>query len=305
MMWREAARSVSVPILLAIVASLAACTSPRSTPGADTTVMTVVGTENFYADLLAQIGGAHVKASSILNDPNADPHSYEASPQNAALVADAKLVILNGIGYDDFMRKLIDASPRPERIVIDVQEVLGVPDDVNVHVWYDPKTMPKVAEAASAALAKLDPANASEYAAKKDAYVASLRALTERIAQLKAKYAGTPIAFTEDVAGYLTDAIGLDLRTPEGFMKAIEQGTDPAPADVAAERDLISGKKVRVLVYNSQVSSPITQQIHDLAARSGVPIVGVAETIPPAFHTFQEWQLAQLDQLEKALAGGR
>jgi zinc/manganese transport system substrate-binding protein len=315
-MRRAGIRIVVGAALGALLVGLIACSPPTATPSATSAAsaapsassgpaIPVLGTENFYADLLAQIGGARVKASSLLNDPNVDPHSYEASPQAAALVADAKLVIVNGVGYDDFMQKLLDASPKADRVVIEAQKVGGFADDVNPHIWYDPKTMPKLAEAASAALAQLDPANASFYAAQKDKYVAALKGIDDKIAQLKAKYAGAPIAFTEDVAGYQTEAIGLDLKTPEGFMHAIEQGTDPAPADVAAERDLIAGKKVKVLVYNSQVTSPITQQIHDLAEKNGVPIVGVSETIPPSFHTFQEWQLGQLSDLEKALAQGR
>src|ERR1700737_373294 len=108
----------------------------------------VLGTENFYADLLAQIGGERVQATSLLNDPNADPHEFEASPQAAAAVADAKLVIVNGVGYDAFMDKLLGASTKPDRIVINVQQLLGLKDDVNAHIWYDPATMPKVAAAA-------------------------------------------------------------------------------------------------------------------------------------------------------------
>jgi zinc/manganese transport system substrate-binding protein len=97
-------------------------------------------------------------------------------------------------------------------------------------------------------------------------------------------------------------AIGLKLLTPVGFMKAIEQGVDPAPADVAAERDLLTGKKVKVLLANSQVTSTLTKEIQDLATKNGIPVVGVAETIPPEFKTYQEWMLAQLADLEKALA---
>jgi zinc/manganese transport system substrate-binding protein len=281
------------------VLGLGAC-GPSASPSG--TTIAVLGTENFYADLLAQIGGSRVTASSILNDPSADPHEYEANPATAKLVADSKLAIVNGIGYDDFMEKLLGASPRPDRIVINVQDVLGVKDDVNVHVWYDPATMPKVAEAATQALAKLDPPNAAYFAAQKEKYLASLKPLNDKISALKAKYSGAPIAFTENVAGYLTDTIGLEVLTPPEFMEAIESGTDPAPADVAEERDLITGHKVRALLYNSQVTSPLTEQIRDLAVKNNVPVVAVAETIPSRFKTFQEWQLAQLDELEKALA---
>ena len=263
-----------------------------------------MGTENFYADLLTQIGGSRVQATSLLNDPNADPHEFETSPQDAALVADARLVIVNGIGYDDFMQQLLGAAPDPKRVVINVQQLLGVGDDVNVHIWYDPGTMPKVAQAAAAALSQLDPANAAYYDANEQAYVASLQPLSAEIALLRSKYSGAPVAFTEPVAGYLAAAIGLQVLTPEAFQKAIEEGTDPAPADVAAEQDLLTGKKVKVLLYNSQVTSPITQQIHDLAVQNGIPVVGVAETMPPAYHHFVDWQLAQLQALQAALAQG-
>ena len=282
--------------------STAAATPTGVAPVNSGPAIAVLGTENFYADLLVQIGGPRVTASSILNDPSADPHEYEASPAAAKLVADAKLVIVNGIGYDDFMEKLLGASTKPDRVVINVQDILGVKDDVNVHVWYDPATMPKVADAATAALAKLDPQNAAYFADQKAKYLAALKPVGDRIAALKAKYAGVPIAFTENVAGYLTDAIGLKVLTPPSFMEAIESGTDPAPADVAAERDLITGHTVRALLYNSQVTSPLTEQIRDLAVTNKVPVVPVAETIPPSLKTFQEWQLAQLDDLEKALA---
>jgi zinc/manganese transport system substrate-binding protein len=298
MSWSVARRSLLWMVVLALVS----CGPTAATPPSTSAPIPVLGTENFYADLLAQIGGTRVKAASILNDPSADPHEYEASPAAAKLVADSKLVIVNGVGYDDFMEKLLGASNKPDRVVISVQEVLGVTDDVNVHVWYDPATMPKVADAATAALTTIDPQNAAYYTAQKAKYLAALKPMNDKMAALRTKYTGAPIAFTENVAGYLTDAIGLKLLTPPEFMEAIESGTDPAPADVAAERDLITGRKVKALLYNSQVTSPLTEQIRDLAVKNNVPVVAVAETIPPPFKTFHEWQLAQLDELEKALA---
>jgi len=286
-------------LAVAFLIVAAACSGGSAPAGAP---IPVVGTENFYADLLAQIGGTHVRVSSILNDPNADPHEFEASAQTAKLVADAKLVVVNGVGYDAFMQKLLGGSNRPDRVVLDVQQILKKSDDDNAHVWYDPATMPKVAEEAAAALARLDPQNAGYYAEQKAKYLAALKPIDEKIAALKAKYSGVPIAFTEPVAEYQTQAIGLKLLTPEGFMRAIEQGADPAPADVAAERDLLTGKKVKVLLYNSQVTSPLTKDIQDLAVKSGISVVGVAETIPPQYRSYQDWMLGQLAELEKALA---
>ena len=292
-------RRALVALAILLIGACGPVSTPSSSGGAP---IAVLGAENFYADLLAQIGGTRVTVSSILSDPSADPHEYEASPAAAKLVADSKLVIVNGIGYDDFMEKLLGASTKPDRIVINAQDILGVKDDVNVHVWYDPATMPKIAEAATAALTKLDPQNAGYFSEQQAKYLAALKPVNDKIAALKAKYAGAPIAFTENVAGYLTGAVGLQVLTPPAFMEAIESGTDPAPADVAAERDLLTSHKVKALLYNSQVTSPLTEQIRALAVSSNVTVVPVAETIPPGFKTFQEWQLAQLDELERALA---
>lgn len=298
--------ATSAPAATTAAPTLAA-TQPATTATAVAAVnsgpaIPVIGTENFYGDLLSQVGGSRVNVSSILSDPNADPHEFEASPATAKLVADAKLVIVNDLGYDDFMRKLLGGANRPERVVLNVQQILKKADGDNAHIWYGPATMPAVADAATAALSKLDPQNANYFSAQKAKYLAALKPIDEKIAALKAKYTGVPIAFTEPVAEYLTDAIGLKLLTPEGFMRAIEQSVDPAPADVAAERDLLTGKKVKVLLYNNQVTSPLTKDIQDLAVKNGIPVVGVAETIPPQYKTYQEWMLAQLADLEKALA---
>ena len=303
-------------VTLALAILLGACGAATTTPATPTPIATsrtgfapvdsgppipVVGTENFYADLVAQVGGSRVTVKSILDDPNADPHEFESSPTDAALVADARLVIVNGLGYDDFMTRLLGASSGDARTVIDVEDLLGLPPDVNVHVWYDPATMPRVADAATKALTAIDPANGPYFAAREADYIAALAPIGARIAALRADYAGTPIAFTEDVAGYLTDEIGLVVKTPVGFMKAIEEGIDPAPVDVAAQQDLFTGKQVRVLVYNSQVTSPTTRRMQDLAVANGIAVVGVSETIPATYPTYQDWQLGQLDDLARAL----
>jgi zinc/manganese transport system substrate-binding protein len=164
--------------------------------------------------------------------------------------------------------------------------------------------MPAVAAAVTSALDAIDPANAFYFDARKALYLDSLNPLAAKIAEMKTRFSGAPVAFTEPVAGYLAQAIGLQVLTPEGFQKSIEDGTDPAPADVAAENDLLTGKKVKVLLYNSQVTSPITTQVHDLAVANAIPVVGVAETIPPAYSDYVSWQLAQMNQLELALAAG-
>ena len=265
-------------------------------PGA----MTVVGAENFYADLLHQIGGSNLKIFTFLSDPAVDPHLYGSSAADARVVADSRLVIQNGLGYDSFMDKLLAASPNSSRVVINVQKLIGVADGANPHVWYDPTVMPRVARAAASALAQLDPAHAETYATNLATFEGSLKEVNDEIASLKQRYAGVPVAFTEPVFGYMSDAIGLSVKSPEEFMKAVEEGNDAPSRAVAEEQDLITHHRVRVLMYNNQTVTKVTAAIRDLAVSNGVPVVGVSETAPPGT-TFQKWQLSTLKELESAL----
>jgi zinc/manganese transport system substrate-binding protein len=185
--------------------------------------------------------------------------------------------------------------------VIKVQQLVGARDGDNVHLWYDPTVMPRVAKAASDALARLDAANASTYAANLATVTASLTQINEEAAALKQRFGAAPIAFTEPVFGYMADAIGLTVKSPEAFMKAVEEGNDPPSQAVAQEQDLITKHQVKVLMYNSQVVTRVTSNIKNLAVQNGVPVVGVAETAPPG-KSFQGWQLATLKELEGALA---
>lgn len=289
---------VAIPLLLAVVSGCSSSASPS-----DGKIDAVAG-ENFYGDLVSRVGGDLVSVTSILSDPNIDPHTYESSTQNAEQVADATLVVENGLGYDAFLDHLLGASPRSDRKVISVQQLLGLADGVNPHVWYDPATMPKVARAVANALEGLAPASKPAIEANLKSYLDSLAPLTSKIADLKARYAGLPVAYTEAVPADLLTALGWQVLTPGGFAKAIENGTDPAPADVAAQQDLLTGHKVKVLLSNSQATSPMTESIKALAGASGVPVVGVSETIPKPGQSFVDWQLSQLDAIAVALGGG-
>ncbi len=214
-------------------------------------------------------------------------------------------MVENGLGYDAFLDHLLGASPRSDRKVIDVQTLLGLADGVNPHVWYDPATMPKVARAVADALEQLQPGSKSAVEANLKAYLDSFAPLTAKIAEVKARYPDAPVAYTEPVPAYLVAALGFQALTPEGFARSIENGTDPAPVDVAAMQDLLTGHKVKALLYNSQATSPVTESIKSLAGQSGVPVVGVSETIPKSGESFVDWQLAQIGALETALGGGR
>jgi zinc/manganese transport system substrate-binding protein len=264
-----------------------------------------VGVENEYADVIAQIGGRYVQVRAIETDPNTDPHSFEASPAIAREIAAANLVVTNGVGYDTWIERILSAAPNAKRKVIDVQHLLDLADGTpNPHLWYDPKTMPAVANAVAAEFSALDRSHAAYFEANARKFVASLRPWIEAIASFKARYGGTRIAVTEPVANDLLQAAGCDIATPFSLETAIMNGTDPSPQDVATEEALLTGHEVKVLVYNRQVTDTLTESFLDLARRSGIAVVGVYETMPgPGYH-YQSWMLAEVASLRKAVADG-
>ena len=267
--------------------------------------MAVVAGENEYGDVASQIGGAYVSVYSVDSNPNTDPHTYEATPAVAGKIAQAKLLIENGVGYDDFMTKLASASPNAARKVIDVQQLLGLPDSTaNPHLWYDPKTMPAVAQALASDLSALDPSHASVFQANETKFVASLQPWLDAIASFKAKYGGTKAATTEPVADYLLTAMGIDNLTPFGFQADIMNGTDPSPQDVSLENSFFTGHQAKVFCYNQQVTDALTSSIRQTALKAGVPVVGVYETMPTPGYDYQSWMMAEVTAIDKAITTG-
>lgn len=267
-------------------------------------VVRVVAGENFWGNIAAQIGGRHVRVTSILTSPTADPHLYESDVANAVAVAEAALVIENGAGYDDFVSQLLGATSHPGRVVVSVQEVLGATGpDANPHFWYDIPRVTEVAHAIEAALARLDPHDAKAFAAGLAVFDASLRPIEAVIGRIRQRYPGAPVAYTERVPGYLLAAAGLKVLTPPGLAAAIEDGIDPGPGDTVVMDGLFTGRKVRVLLYNAQVVSAVTQHVRALARQARIPVVGVTETMPPSYRSYQAWQLAQASALLLALGG--
>jgi zinc/manganese transport system substrate-binding protein len=296
-------RSAAV-VLTALLTTplLAGCggSTPARTPG----VVQVVAAENFWGNIASQIGGNHVRVTSIISNPNTDPHLYESDPQDAAEITGAQLVIENGLGYDDFMGKVLATVGSGGRHVLSVQQVLHVTgDNPNPHLWYWTSRLPEVANAIAAQLSAIDANDAAAFTAGAQRFAASLKPLLATIATIKAKYAGEKIAYTERVPGYLVEAAGLVLGTPASFSQAIEDGNDPSPQDTQTFDSDISTHQVKVLLYNSQVVDSQTTQIKQLAVAAGIPIVGVSETLPPTYSTFQAWQLHQDQELLRALGG--
>jgi zinc/manganese transport system substrate-binding protein len=294
-----------VMTLLAAVLLATACSAgPGPAATADSAkVIAAVGAENEYANVISQIGGRYVQVTAVQSNPNTDPHTFEASPSVASAIDGAQLVVQNGVGYDSYMNKIEDATPNPARKVIDVQNLLGLPDSTpNPHLWYKPSTMPAVAKALATDLSALQPAHAAYFSARQRAFDRSLQPWYRAIAQFRADFGGTPVATTEPVGDYMLQAAGTRNLTPFSFQADIMNGVDPAPQDVALQDSFFSAHKVKVLVYNQQVTDSLTQSFLSAARRYGIPVVGVYETMP-AHYDYQSWMLAEVQALRRAVTG--
>jgi zinc/manganese transport system substrate-binding protein len=262
--------------------------------------LSVVAAENFYGDIVRQIGGDRVEVVSIMSNPDQDPHLFETTPTIVRQVAAAQVVVFNGADYDAWMDKLLEAAPRAERTVVAVAKLVNKKAGDNPHLWYEPTTMPVVARALADAFSKADPAHAADYTRQLQTFIASLDRIYRKIDEIRSKYAGVAVTATEPVFGYMAAALGLKMRN-ERFQMAVMNDTEPSVREIAAfERD-VKEHKVRVLLYNKQASTKLTQRMLDLARRSDVAVVGVTET-EPAGMSYQDWMLTQLEDLQKALA---
>src|SRR5258708_17538734 len=289
-------------VLMLVSPSLAACGgpfSPTQPPGSN--LIQVVAAENFYGDIVQQLGAGHVSVVSILSDPNVDPHEYEFGIQNGVAVARAQLVIENGSGYDSWMDKLISASPNSRRIVVVAYDICGEKLPDNPHVWYSVADIMTVARAVTADLEQLQPAYAREFDAALAKFDASLDPIIEKLAELETKYSGTPIGLTESIFLYQSGLMGLKVLTPFEFEKAIAEGNDPPAITVVAANNQIRLHQIKLLIYNSQTVTPITTNLESEAELNHIPIVPVSETMPPG-KNYQSWMLGQLVALQAALA---
>ncbi len=301
MRWGIAAIGATAALAVTVAGCGNSATSANTSN--NTAVISVIGAENEYANVLGQIGGRYVQVSAILDNPNTDPHTFEASPTVAQKVSAAQLIVQNGVGYDTWISRMESASPNPQRKVIVVQHLLGLPDSTpNPHLWYDPATMPKVAKAMAADLSAIQPAHAAYFQANLNAFDRSLTPWLDAIAQFKAKYPNTKVATTEPVADYLLSAMGAKNLTPFTFQADIMNGVEPSPQDIALENSFFTQHKVKAFAYNQQVISALTTLIRQAALKAGVPVVGVYETMPTPGYNYQSWMLAQVEALQKAVA---
>ncbi len=299
---RELSISFIFALLLPVLALVSACGGmPASANGASHTLK-VVAAENFYGDIARQIGGSHVTVTSILSNPNVDPHEYQSNTRTALAVGMADLVIENGAGYDAWMDKLLSSVPNSNRLLLVGYNVASTHLPENVHVWYSFANAATIAQAITTDLQKLDPAHASDFAHNLHTFQQSLQPLQQKIAAIKAKYQGTSVGLTETIYLYQTKLEGLQVVTPFEFEKAIAEGNDPPADTVITATDQITNRQIKVLIYNEQTITPVTTNLKDLAQAQHIPLVPVTETMPPG-KTYQSWMLNQLNVLQTALGG--
>ena len=291
-------------VLLSGVAALVAvhvyAPAPSPVPPAG---IPVVAAESFWGSLLSQLGGSRVHVHTIVSDPNADPHEYEINVSDAIAVADARLVIENGAGYDDWCQQMVNAAGSPGPTVLNVADLLGKQVGDNPHFWYGASYVNASLARMYADLVAIDPTGAAYYASQ---YAALNRSLNDQVfsveAEIRGAFAGAPVSSTETIFGYLAESLGLALVSPVAFMTAVSQGNDPPAASITAFEDQLTGGQLRLLVYNAQTVTPLTDQMRSVALRANLPVVALTETLSPANATFQSWMGLELLALQAALA---
>ena len=297
---------LAVAAAVGLAMSLAGCSSSPSggvAAGAGSQPIRVVAAESFWGSIAAQLGGDRVQVTSIITNPATDPHAYEATAADARTIATAQYVIINGVGYDPWAPKLVDANPASGRKVLNVGQLVGVPDGGNPHRWYAPPDVERVIDQITADYKLLNSKDAGYFDQQRQRFetqgLARYHALINR---LKRDDAGVPVGASESIFAPLADALGLKLLTPAGFLNAISEGADPTAADKATTDRQLATRQVKVFVYNSQNATPDVKALVVQAQAEGIPVATVTETPTPSGASFQDWQTRQLAELADALA---
>jgi zinc/manganese transport system substrate-binding protein len=295
----RAPRAITVASAALMLCACGLSTSPTSFTAGK---VPVAAAENFWGSIAAQVGGDHTAVTSVIVNPNTDPHDYDATPRDARIVAQARYVVVNGVGYDAWASKLLAANPVPGRIVLTVGDLVGKKEGDNPHLWYSAAYVELVVDRVASDLGKLDPAHASYFQQQAENYkAAGLRDYHDAIDAIRHKHAGAKVGASESIFAYLAESTGLDLVTPPGYLNAITAGSDPTAADKANAESQIANRQIKVFVFNSQNSTPEVQGMAGKATAKGIPVVKITETMVPANATFQAWQTAQLQDLLHAL----
>ncbi|WP_125566546.1 metal ABC transporter solute-binding protein [Companilactobacillus insicii] len=284
-------------LLLGLV--LTACGNSDNSASKNSNIK-IVATTDFYGEVAKAVVGNKGTVESIINKPGVDPHDYEPTTAIAKDVSNADVTIANGLGYDSWMNKL---SKKNNGTFIKVGEnILDKKTGDNPHIWYNPTTMPKLANKIATELSKKQPDNEKYFKANAKKYISSLKPVQNELDELtnKAKESDNKEVYvSEPVFDYSIKAIGFTVGNKD-FEKAVENGTDPSPTVIKNMRQGIQKRKISFLVYNSQADSKTVDNMIALAKKNNIPILKVTETLP-AGKTYKEWMLSQYQQLNTIL----
>jgi zinc/manganese transport system substrate-binding protein len=285
--------------------AIGACSTSTSGAGADGRIRIVVA-ENFWGSIVEQLAGPDADVRSIISNPDADPHDYEPTARDARTIASAQYVIMNGLGYDGWAQKLLDANPASDRSVLNVGDLLGLEAGANPHQWYSPKSVRQFIARVGSDIAKLDPGHRAPYERRVQAYESSgLGEYDRLLADIRRRFAGTPIGASESIVAPWAAGLGLRMITPARFLDAIAEGNEPTRSDKATVDAQIADREIKVFVYNSQNATPDVQRLVDAARRKQIPVTTITETLVPEDATFQAWQVRELRALLDALERSR
>ena len=299
-------RLATIVLLLAASAlaawTAAGCGSQNAT-ATGSGKLQVVAAENFWGSIAAQLGGKKVQVRSIIVNPATDPHSYEPTGQDARTMAGARLAIVNGIGYDEWASRLLAANPVSGRVVLNVGDTLGLKEGDNPHQWYSPSSVHRIIDEVVADLDRLEPRDASYFAWQKQTFeTVGLARYDQLRKEIRSRYVGVPVGYSESIFQPLGEDLGLDLKTPYSFAKAIAEGTEVSAQDRQTVDAQAQNHQIEVWVFNSQNVTPDVQRVNEIASAQHIPIATVTETLSPASASFQQWQVAELERLKRALA---
>jgi zinc/manganese transport system substrate-binding protein len=287
--------------LLALAAGCGKSGAPSASGGS--TKLRVVAAENFWGSIASQLGGSRAQTSSIIVNPNTDPHTYEPTARDARTLTTSQLAIVNGIGYDKWSERVLDASPAAGRIVLNVGRVLALREGDNPHQWYAPAHVHLMIDRITAAYQRLDPADSSYFAQQKEAFLNQSLARYDALRrEIRARFAGVPVGYSESIFQPLGEDLGLKLLTPYSFTKAIAEGTDVTARDKQAVDAQASGRQIKVWVFNSQNVTPDVQRVNAIVRAHNIPIATVTETLAPPSASFEQWQVSELEGLSAALS---
>jgi zinc/manganese transport system substrate-binding protein len=302
------AKPVNVFLVLALTLAITGCgRAGAPTPGSASAAgagarLQVVAAENFWGSIARQLGGTRAVVDSIIVNPNADPHTYQPTAADARAIAGANMVIANGLGYDNWASQLLQASPQSGRIALNVGDLLGLSSGANQHRWYYPANVMAVVNGIVAGYSRLDPAGAAYFAQQRQTFErVDLARYNQLRAEIRSRYAGVPVGYSESIFQGLGEDLGLRLMTPYSFAKAIAEGTEVSAADKQTVDNQARRRQIKIWVFNSQNVTPDVQRITQTATGQHIPLVTITETLVPPNASFEQWQVKQLESLQRAL----